>query len=108
MAEFLRQIIPVSLPLRICFFLIPCAAALSGQILLCLRAKKTAAKFLPLIVAACIPVLVYGCHFAHILQTVFGGFTGLLLLGTAGFIAGGSILGWAAYGMTASVRKKKK
>ena len=101
----LGRLIPVELWIWILFFLLPCAAALVWQIYLCRHAGKTWTKFLPLIVAACIPVVVYGCHFADILQPVFGGFVGLLLLGTAAFLAGGSLLGWLIAGIARLCRK---
>ena len=108
MAEFFRQLIPVSVPLWIFFFLLPYTAALVWQAYLCFHAKKTRTKFLPLIIAACIPIVVYACHFLNILQTVLGGFVGLLLLGTALFIAGGSAVGWMAYGIAMLCRKKQQ
>lgn len=104
-SEFLRRIIPVDLWIWILFFLLPSAAALVWQILLCLRSKKTWTKFLPLIVAAALPIVIYGCHFLDILQPVFGGFVGLFLLFTAAFIAGGSLVGWLIYGILKLVRK---
>jgi len=80
--EFLRGIIPVDLTLWLLFFLLPCAAAAFLQIVLCRRAKRKWKRFLPLIAAAALPVVIYGCHFLDILQPVFGGFVGVLLLGT--------------------------
>ena len=103
--EFLRGIIPVDLWIWILFFLLPCAAALVCQIFLCLCAKRTWTKFWPLIAAAALPVVIYGCHFLDILQPVFGGFVGLFLLFTAAFIAGGSLAGWLVFGILRLVRK---
>ena len=106
--SFLGRLIPVELWIWILFFLVPCAGAAVWQIFLCRHAEKTRTKFLPLIVAVCIPAAVYGCHALDILQPVFGGFVGLLLLGTAAFIAGGSLLGWLTGGVMRLCRKQKK
>ena len=102
---FFGRIIPVELWIWLLFFLLPLAAAVVWQLFLCRRAKSVAAKFLPLLVAVCIPAVVYGCHALDILQPVFGGFVGLLLLGTAAFLAGGSLVGWAAFGISRLGRK---
>ena len=103
--DFLRSLIPVETWIWIVFFLIPCAAAAVWQVFLCLRAKKRRTKFWLLIAAACIPAVVYGCHFLDILQPVFGGFVGALLLGTAAFLAAGSLIGWLIAGILCLVRK---
>ncbi|MBQ3706452.1 MAG: hypothetical protein II889_00945 [Clostridia bacterium] len=105
MREFFHGLIPVEAWIWIVFFLIPLAGAVVWQVFLCLRAKKTWTKFWPLIAAACIPAVVYGCHFLDILQPVFGGFVGALLLGTAAFLAAGSLIGWALFGIVRLSRK---
>ena len=95
--EFFRQIIPVSMDIWILFFLLPFVLAFLAQVLLSFRPGRRWTRFLPLMLAAFLPVLVYVCHWLDILQIVFGGFVGPILLFTAAFIAAGSALGWIVW-----------
>ena len=92
--EFFRQIIPVSMDIWIFFFLLPFALAVIAQILLCFGRGRMWTRFLPFMLAGLICILVFASVYLEFLQPFIGGFLGLILLGTAAFIAGGVILGW--------------
>ena len=92
--EFFRRIIPVSMDVWILFFLLPFVLALAAEVILLFRAKSVWPKLVVPGIALLLPVLVFGCSRAEILQPVFGGFVGLLLLGTSVFLLAASLLAW--------------
>ncbi len=106
-AEFFRGIIPVSMDIWILFFLIPFVLALLIQLLLCFRARRVWVKLLPLFAAVFIPAAVFVCRYADVFQRVIGGFVGLILIGSAAFIAAGSLAGWAVFAVSA-LRKNRR
>ena len=105
-AEFFRRIIPVSMDIWIFFFLLPFALALIAQILLCFGHGRGWTRFLPLMLAGLICVLVFASLHLEFLGPIFGGFLGLILLGTAAFIAGGAVLGWIVRAAVYLIGKK--
>lgn len=107
MTTFLQTIIPVSLPVWLGFFLVPCVGAMAGQVVLCRRCKKQYLKFLPLYMAGVIAALVLLCRFTGFLSAVIGGFVSLLLLGSATFLIGGSLAGWIISGIFAVLHRKE-
>lgn len=107
-AEWFRQIIPVSMDIWIFFFLLPFLLAFVAQLLLSFGKNRTAVKLLPIFLALLLPALVYGCHALDILQPVFGGFLGLILIGTAAFIAAGSLFGWIVFAAVRLLRGKRR
>ena len=106
--EFFRRIIPVSMDVWLLFFLLPLVLSLAVQTALCFRARKTWVKFLPLILALLIPAAVYVCFFADVLQNIIGGFVSLILIGSAVFIAAGSLVGWLIYALSRPSRRNSR
>lgn len=104
--EFFRQIIPVSMDIWIFFFLLPFILAAIAQILLCFGRGRGWTRFLPLMLAGLICVLVFASVYLEFLQPFIGGFLGLVLLGTAAFIVGGSVLGWIVRAAVYLIGKK--
>ena len=106
-AEFFRNIIPVSMDIWILFFLLPFVLAFLIQLLLCFRVRGIWVKLLPLLAAVFIPAAVYLCHYADVFRRVIGGFVGLILIGSAAFIAAGSLAGWAVYAVCTAGKRQK-
>lgn len=99
MYEILHSMIPVSLWIWVLFFILPGLLALIGQIILCGLAVKITVKLLPIGLAAAIFLLVLLNSATGILDFLIGGFIALVLVGTALFILGASLIGWLIHGI---------
>ncbi|MBQ2724571.1 MAG: hypothetical protein IJF78_02570 [Clostridia bacterium] len=106
MYEILHSLIPVGLGIWILFFILPGLLSLIGQIILCGLAVKITVKLLPVGLAAVIILLVLINGATGILDFLIGGFIALLLVGTALFILGASLIGWLIHGIVKLFVKK--
>lgn len=97
-AEFLRQIIPVSIDIWILLFLVPMAAAAVAQFLLMGNCKRRISKWIPSIVGSGLIIMLIVGAFVGVSQIL--SFLALILMGTGAFILAGSLLGWLAYQIT--------
>ncbi|MBR5381631.1 MAG: hypothetical protein IK136_03320 [Oscillospiraceae bacterium] len=96
-ASFLHNIVPVDVMFWVFFFFVPGIASLVAQVLLCLKAKKRAVKFIPFYAAAFLLLLVLLYRFTGALGFLIGGFVALMLLGTVVCIVIGSGIAWFSY-----------
>jgi|GEM_PF-3151967 len=94
---FLHNIAPVDILFWVLFFLLPGLLSLIGQVLLCLKAKRRAVKFIPFYAAGFLLLLVLLYRFTGALGFLIGGFVSLMLIGTAVCIAVGSGFVWLSY-----------
>lgn len=99
MLDFLASLIPVSIGIRIFFFILPGVLSFLFQFWLCRTAVKFVLKLIPIAVAAILLFLVLLCAATGFLSFLIGGFVSLVLIGTALFITGASIISWVIYGI---------
>lgn len=99
MYDILHSIIPVSMGIWILFFILPGVLSLIAQVFLCGLAVKITVKLLPIGLAAIIVLLVLFNAATGILDFLIGGFAALILIGTALFILGASLVGWLIHGI---------
>lgn len=101
-AEFLRQIIPVSLDIWIGLFLLPMTIAVVAQYILLRKCQRKLYKWIPPITGAALIMLLVLGAFIGLSQLL--SFLALILMGTGGFILVGSFLGWLAYRIVRFIR----
>ncbi len=99
MYEILHSIIPVSLSVWVLFFILPGLISLIAQLVLCNLAVKFAVKLIPVGFAGAIVLMVLLNFATGILDVLIGGFIALILIGTALFILGASLVGWLIHGI---------
>ncbi len=98
MAEFFRQIIPVSMDIWIAFFILPAIISFVAQVILCFKTKSIIKHLIPIFVGVFIGILILIYRFIFIPIGIYaGGFIALFLVFTTFFIIGASILGWIIY-----------
>ncbi len=86
----------VSFPLRLGFFWLPLLLAFAGQVFLCKQVKRSLRWLFPLLSGGLL-VLVVLYKFTGFLAFCIGGFVALLLVGTAGCVLLGSLLGFLVW-----------
>jgi len=99
MLDFLTNLIPVSIGIWVFLFILPGILSFIFQLWLCGTAVEFVFKIIPILIAAILTVLVVLCATTGFLSFLIGGFVSLVLIGTALFIAGASLIGWVIYGI---------
>lgn len=87
--EFLQQLIPVSGGIWLICFILPAVLACLWQVW-CPRGRR---QWIPLGLAAGLVICVGLYRLTGFMAPVIGGFVALILLGTALFLTGGTLLG---------------
>ena len=86
------------------FLVLPAILIFALQLWLCFKIGKFVLKFVPILAAAALCILVALCAGTGFSSFIIGGFAGLVALLFAGAVITASIVGWAVYAIIKVIR----